>query len=96
MKMPRLSHLFEGVRIALTPGASVRVGYDGQQEVGQLKILRDGVPVTRDGVMRGKPARFRVPSGSLRLVFTVGGKEQVRDLVLKAGEEQELDFKDED
>jgi hypothetical protein len=86
----------EGVRLTLTPGASLRVGYEGQQDFGQLKILRDGEPLTRDGVTRGKPTRFRVPSGSLRFVFAVGGKEQVRDLVLKPGEEQELVFKDED
>ncbi len=86
----------DGLRIALAPGGSLRVHYDGQREIGNLQIQRDGALLAFDGVWRGKPARFRVPSGPVRLVFTVGAKEQVRELTLKAGEEQELVFTDED
>jgi hypothetical protein len=86
----------EGLRIKLVPGASLRVRYDGQHEVGTLKILHDGALVTFDGIERRKPARFRVPSGAVRLLFTIAGKDLVRDVTLAAGEEREVEFKDED
>lgn len=86
----------EGLRIKLAPGASLRVRYEGQHEVGHLKVLQDGALVTSDGVVRGKPARFRVPSGAVRLLFTIAGKDLVRDVTLAPGEEREVEFKDED
>jgi hypothetical protein len=86
----------DGLRVALAPGASLRVRYDGQYVSGTLQILRDGALTTIDGVARGKPAKFLVPSGSVHLVFRAGGHQHAGDVTLAAGEERELVFKDED
>ena len=84
--------------IQVQPGARVRVRYAGALDFCSVHVEQDGVPVALDGVEKGTSKTFSAPVGSVRVVARLGGngKEVVRELTLKAGEEQELVIKDED
>ena len=86
----------DGLQISLRPGARLRVRYDGRQASGNLQVLQAGTLVAFDGIASRTPAHFAAPTGSVRLVFTLAGKDQIRDLTLAAGEEREVVFEDED
>jgi hypothetical protein len=83
--------------ISVQPGARVRVRYEGAQGYCSAQVVQDGVVVATDGVEKGTSKTFSGPAGSVKVVCRLGGngKELVRELVLKAGEERELVFKDE-
>jgi hypothetical protein len=87
-----------GLVISVRAGARLRVRYAGEQKFASLSIEQDGVYCSGDGVEKGTSQLFTAPAGAVRVVCRLRGigKELVRELTLKAGEEQELVFKDED
>ena len=84
--------------IQLQPGARLRVRYVGALDFCSARVVQDGVVFATDGVEKGTSKTFSAPVGSVTVVCRLGGngKELVRELTLRAGEEQELVFKDED
>ncbi len=84
--------------LQLTPGARLRVRYDGAQDVCSTQILVDGVVVSTDGVEKSTSKTFAAPPGavSVRCRLNPIGKTFVREIALAAGEERELVIKDED
>jgi len=84
--------------IQIQPGAKLRVRYTGAKDFCSTLVYQDGAVVATDGVEKGTSKTFSAPAGSVKVVCHIGGKlkKVVRELTLKAGEEQELVIKDED
>jgi hypothetical protein len=86
--------------ISVRAGARLRVRYGGEQSVASIRVEQDGVCFSSDGVEKGSSKLFTAPAGAVRVVcfLRIGEarKEIVRELTLKAGEEQELVVKDVD
>ncbi len=84
--------------IAVRPGARLRVRYAGENGFAAVRVEQDGVVFATDGVEKGTTRTFSAPAGQVSVICSLGGngKKLVRELTLKAGEEQELVFTDED
>jgi hypothetical protein len=86
----------DGLQLWLRPGARLSVRYDGRRAAGNLQVLQAGAIVACDGIESRTTAHFAAPTGSVRLVFTLAGNDQTRDLTLAAGEELDVVFEDQD
>ncbi len=87
-----------GVTIKLVLGSRLRIRYAGAKDFCTAQVEQDGVVVATNGIENGASKTFSAPAGDVKVVCTLGGngKKLVRELTLKAGEEQELVFTDED
>lgn len=81
------------VRVAVTPGARLRVRYDGSKDLLLVEVEHDGVRFASDSVLAGGATLFHVPAGVVRVRSKAPQSPdewRVDTVTLPLGEEREF------